>query len=185
MQKGILITLLASSLLAGCGGDKNVKSGIKHGTGYSGNDASTQGIADGQGLAGTQTQGLGGIDDPNSPLNDPNSPLSQRIIYFMYDSSEIQPEYRSVVQAHAEYLSANPGLAVVVEGHADERGSREYNIALGEQRAHSVAKVLRFQGVGDNQMRSISYGEEKPLEYGHDEASWNMNRRAEISYRGY
>ena len=186
MQKSILITLLASSLLTGCGGgDKNVKSGIKRGTGYSGDNASTQGIVDGQELTGTHTQALGGIDDPNSPLNDPNSPLSQRIIYFMYDSSEIQPEYRSVVQAHAEYLTANPGLAIVVEGHADERGSREYNIALGEQRANAVVKMLRFQGVGDNQMRSISYGEEKPLEFGHDEASWNMNRRAEISYRGY
>lgn len=190
MHRSLLITCLISSFLVGCG-DKNIKSGIKHGTGYSnGNNASTQGLADGQGLTGVQTQGLaeglvGGIDDPNSPLNDPNSPLSQRIIYFMYDSSEIQPQYRSVVEAHAEYLSANPGLTVVIEGHADERGSREYNIALGEQRAYSIAKILRFQSIGDNQMRSISYGEEKPLELGHDESAWNMNRRVEISYRGY
>lgn len=117
-------------------------------------------------------------------LNDPSSPLSRRIIYFDYDSFDVMPDYVSVVTAHAGYLAAHPARAVTLEGHADERGSSEYNIALGEQRARAVAKLMTLQGVSDEQIQIVSYGEEKPAAGGHDEASWQQNRRVEIHYAG-
>lgn len=120
----------------------------------------------------------------DDPWNDPNNPLSNRTIYFLYDSVEVQPQYRPVITTHAKFLAANPRLSVVLEGHADEQGTREYNIALGEQRAKAVSKVLKLQGVGDGQLQRVSYGEEKPAKAGHDEASWRLNRRVEIVYPG-
>jgi peptidoglycan-associated lipoprotein len=102
----------------------------------------------------------------------------------MLDSSQVQDDFVPVIAAHAHYLVAHPGQRVVMEGHGDERGSREYNIALGEQRAKSVASMLRVQGVGDNQLDVVSYGEEKPAAFGHDEASWELNRRVELVYQG-
>ena len=111
--------------------------------------------------------------------------LGQRVIYFSYDSEDVLPEYQAVVNAHAEYLSGHPEANLVLEGHADERGSSEYNVALGERRALSVARTMRMQGVGDNQVRAMSYGEEKPATSGHDENSWQQNRRVEIYYPGH
>lgn len=122
---------------------------------------------------------------PGGELDDPKSPLSKRVIYFMYDSAEISPEYLPIIDAHARYLSSHPEIQVTLEGHADERGSREYNIALGEQRANSVFRKLGIQGVGEGQVSIVSYGEEKPAVSGHDEASWQQNRRVEIRYPGY
>ena len=127
--------------------------------------------------AGTQPSGI-------SP-DDPNGPLARRTVYFVYDSSEVQPEYLPVVNTHAGYLAANRGKAVVLEGHADERGSPEYNIALGEQRAQTVAKLMKLQGVADQQMQIVSLGEEKPAVSGHDETAWQQNRRVEIIYQDH
>jgi peptidoglycan-associated lipoprotein len=107
---------------------------------------------------------------------------AQRIIYFLYDSDEILPEYQPVVSAHAAYLAANPGREAVLEGHADERGSPEYNIALAERRAKAVQRALQLKGGADGQSRVVSYGEEKPADPGHDEAAYDHNRRVEISY---
>lgn len=118
-------------------------------------------------------------------LNDPNSPLSKRVIYFMYDSSEVMPEYVSVINEHAAFLSGNPGFNAVLEGHADERGSSEYNIALGEQRAKSVARMMQLQGATDAQIQIVSFGEEKPAVSGHDESAYQQNRRVEIVYPGH
>lgn len=117
------------------------------------------------------------------PLNDPASPLAKRSIYFQYDSFVVQPEFQSVVEAHARYLSANRGKHVVIEGNTDERGSREYNLALGQKRADAVRRALATLGVDDNQMESISFGEEKPRALGMDEPSFAENRRADLSYR--
>ena len=111
--------------------------------------------------------------------------MSKRIIYFPYDSDEVLPEYQPIVTAHAEYLAAHGGQSAVLEGHADERGSSEYNVALSERRAKSVAKNLRLQGVGDGQLRVLSYGEEKPAAEGHEETAWGQNRRVEIVYPGH
>ena len=117
------------------------------------------------------------------PLNDPASPLAKRSVYFQYDSFVVQPEFQSVVEAHARYLSANKGKKVVIEGNTDERGGREYNLALGQKRADAVRRALATLGVDDTQMESISFGEEKLRAIGGDEASQAENRRADLSYR--
>lgn len=117
-------------------------------------------------------------------LKDPNSPLSKRIIQFDFDSSAIRDEYRSLLEAHAEFLKSNPASKVILQGHADERGSREYNLALGQRRAESVFKAMSLLGVPEPQMEAVSLGEEKPIAEGHDEESWQQNRRTEILYQG-
>jgi len=103
-------------------------------------------------------------------------------IYFDYDRAEIKPEFVSVVAAHARYLNAHPDVRVRLEGHTDERGSREYNIGLGERRAQAVRRALLLQGVREDQIVTVSYGEERPAVMGSDEAAYAKNRRVEISY---
>ena len=120
-----------------------------------------------------------------SSLNDPNSPLSQRVLYFDLDSSQIKDEDRDILTVHAEFLAAHSEITVVLEGHADERGSREYNIALGEKRAKAVKQIMTLQGVTEKQIQVISFGEERPVALGHDSSAWNLNRRVEILYTGY
>ncbi|SEQ61607.1 peptidoglycan-associated lipoprotein [Solimonas aquatica] len=106
--------------------------------------------------------------------------LTNNIVYFDYDSSVIKEEYKSVVSAYARYLSANPAAKVRLEGHTDERGSREYNIGLGERRANAVRDALTAAGVTPAQIAVISYGKERPAVEGHDEAAWSQNRRVQI-----
>jgi peptidoglycan-associated lipoprotein len=108
--------------------------------------------------------------------------LARRIIYFDFDSSEIRGEGTDIVAAHAKYLTANPSLHVRLEGHTDERGSREYNIGLGERRAQAVRRALLLQGASDQQITTVSYGAERPAVAGSDEAAWAKNRRVEIVY---
>ncbi|MBT8446951.1 MAG: peptidoglycan-associated lipoprotein Pal [Gammaproteobacteria bacterium] len=117
------------------------------------------------------------------PFEDPANPLSRRVIYFDFDQSTIRPEFVDIVNAHGRYLARNKGDTVRLEGHADERGSREYNIGLGERRAQAVRRMLKLQGVGDSQITTISYGEERPADEGHNEAAWAKNRRVVIVYR--
>ncbi|MEJ1296838.1 MAG: peptidoglycan-associated lipoprotein Pal [Candidatus Sedimenticola sp. (ex Thyasira tokunagai)] len=117
-----------------------------------------------------------------SPLENPESPLYTKVIYFDYDVDQVRSDYYQVVVAHGEYLATNPAITVTLEGHADERGSREYNIALGERRANSVRQILLAQGVSDSQIITISYGEERPAVTGGNEASWSQNRRAVFAY---
>ena len=132
---------------------------------------------------GAQTYGAEDDSGPAfSQLDDPQSPLSVRTIYFEYDSSEISSDYRSTVEAHSLYLQQNPGTSVILEGHGDERGSREYNLALGERRAKAVKQQMLLLGANSNQIRLVSYGEERPASDGHDESSWQQNRRVEILY---
>ena len=120
-----------------------------------------------------------------SPLEGPDSPLSKRVFYFPYDSDQVSVEDRDTLIAHARYLSEHPEISVVVEGHADERGSREYNLALGERRAQSVEQLLLLQGATREQLQVISFGEERPVAMGHDESAWRLNRRVELLYSGY
>ena len=108
--------------------------------------------------------------------------LATRVIYFDFDSSEIKGGGTDVVAAHARYLSANPNARVRLEGHTDDRGSREYNIGLGERRAQAVRRALLLQGALDIQITTVSYGAERPAVPGHDEAAWAKNRRVEIIY---
>jgi peptidoglycan-associated lipoprotein len=108
--------------------------------------------------------------------------LAKRIIYFDFDSSEIKGEGAGIVAAHARYLATNPTLRVRLEGHTDERGSREYNIGLGERRAQSVRRALLLQGATETQLSTVSYGAERPVAAGSNESAWQQNRRVEIVY---
>jgi peptidoglycan-associated lipoprotein len=106
----------------------------------------------------------------------------EQTVYFKFDNAEIQPDYQDMLTAHAEYLRDNSTVNVIVEGHADERGTPEYNIALGERRANAVAKYLQALGVSASQISIVSYGEEKPLVLGHSEADYAKNRRSVLVY---
>ena len=107
------------------------------------------------------------------------------IIYFDFDQATIKAEYRTALNGHAAYLSQNPSAKIVLEGHADERGTREYNIALGERRGNAVSRYLVVQGVSVDAIEVVSFGEERPVNEGHDSASWSENRRVEIRYINY
>lgn len=195
LKKTVTVIALASTLaLVGCSGDEEKDASLTDGSLNSANglnDASTNGFNDGSGINGGRfganggKYGAGGFGaNGNLPpeFSDPNNPLSKRTIYFMLDSSQVQPDFIPVIAAHARYLIANPSRRVVLEGNCDERGSREYNIALGEQRAKSIAAMLRAQGVSESQLNVVSYGEEKPVAEGHDESAWELNRRVELAY---
>ncbi len=117
-------------------------------------------------------------------LTDPNSPLSKRSVFFDYDSNAVKDEYRSLVTTHSRYMADKRDSRIRIEGNCDERGSREYNLALGQRRAEAVKKVMTVLGVSDGRIETTSYGEEKPVALGHDEASWAQNRRADIKYAG-
>jgi peptidoglycan-associated lipoprotein len=117
-------------------------------------------------------------------LKNPAHLLSRRLVLFDYDSAAIREEYRPVLEAHVSFLKTNQDAKVILQGHADERGSREYNLALGQRRAESVYKVMSLLGVGEAQMEAVSLGEEKPLVEGHDETAWQQNRRTELLYQG-
>jgi peptidoglycan-associated lipoprotein len=116
------------------------------------------------------------------PLDDPSSALSKRSVFYDFDKSDISAEYRGLVEAHARYLRDNANARVTVEGNCDERGSREYNVALGQRRAEGVKKAMQLLGARDQQLEAVSFGEEKPKSAGHDEAAWSQNRRSDITY---
>ena len=135
--------------------------------------------------AGSEAQAFGAEGDQASALqqlDDPESLLSVRIIYFDYDSSTVLSQFEEIIQAHAAFLQANSGVVTSLEGHADERGSREYNLALGERRAQAVKQRLVVLGAAPDQIRTVSYGEERPADPGHDEQAWSLNRRVEFVY---
>lgn len=141
-------------------------------------------------VTSVDTDGTLIVGDPNAmpdALYDPSYAGPQALrdnntIYFKYDSDQIQDAYVSVMQAHAQYLRDNPDSRIIIEGHTDERGTPEYNIALGERRARAVARYMQNLGVDVNQLSIVSYGEEKPVVPGHSESAWQQNRRAVINY---
>ena len=116
-------------------------------------------------------------------LNNPNSPLAKRSVYFDFDSYSVKSDYDSLLKAHAQYLQSHPQRHILIQGNTDERGTAEYNLALGQKRAEAVKKALEADGVSDSQMEAVSLGKEKPVALGHDEASWAQNRRADIIYQ--
>ena len=159
------------------GTDSSIGAG---GSGFSGGGAAAGGDS-------AQPRGFNGgsnISSSSFDLNDtsPSNLLNTRVIYFDFDRSKVRSEFNDVIAAHASYLANNPGAQMKLEGHADERGSREYNIGLGERRGNSVARHLGLQGAARGQLDVVSYGEERPASMGHDEASWELNRRVEIIY---
>ena len=119
-----------------------------------------------------------------NPLRDPSNILSKRSVFFDYDSNMVKDEYRGMVQAHSRYMGDKRDSKIRIEGNCDERGSREYNLALGQRRAESVKKMMTVLGVSDGRIETISFGEEKPMAPGHDEQAWSQNRRADIKYAG-
>ncbi|HYX66759.1 MAG TPA: peptidoglycan-associated lipoprotein Pal [Burkholderiales bacterium] len=125
----------------------------------------------------------GGLS-PFAALKDPASPLSKRSVYFDYDKFDVKEEYRPLVEAHAKFLRDNPTAKMLIQGNADERGSREYNVGLGQRRSDSLKKMLSLLGVKDSQMESVSLGEEKPVCNEHDEECWAKNRRDDMLYNG-
>jgi peptidoglycan-associated lipoprotein len=162
--------LLATLLLAGC----PKRDAVKDAPSGSEDAANSEGVNNG-GLE--EGQSVGDVDAQQM-----QGALAERVIYFDYDRSEIRSEYNGMLAAHARNLAAKPTLRIRLEGHSDERGSREYNIGLGERRAQTVRRALMLQGVADDQIATVSYGEERPAVSGSDETSWGKNRRVEIVY---
>jgi peptidoglycan-associated lipoprotein len=166
----LLVILAASVAVAGCK-PKAVKPDANAGA----NSSQSGADASGAGRASASEEGAE-APGPQEGL------LAKRTVYFDFDSSEIRGEGADIVAAHAKYLSKNTGLKVRLEGHTDERGSREYNIGLGERRAQAVRRALLLQGAAETQLSTVSYGEERPAAAGSDEAAWAKNRRVEIVY---
>ena len=178
----ILMVLFLGVTLAGCAASKKKGGTVEVEDATIGGsevdvttDASASGVDSDDATAGEIIT----IDQTDS---DGDDPLGQRVVYFDFDSSNLTPEAQRVVEAHAQYLTGNPGMAVVLEGHADERGTREYNLALGERRANAVSEIFQAMGVAPDAIRTISYGEERPISMGQDESAWSLNRRVEILY---
>jgi peptidoglycan-associated lipoprotein len=153
--------------------------------------ATTPSTTGGATTAGATTTGVTGTPAGGSAggagaaaLKDPNNILSKRNIYFDYDQFTIKDEYRPLIEAHAKYLQANRAARAVIQGNTDERGTREYNIALGQKRADAVKKMMVLLGATEVQIETVSFGKEKPRREGHDEASWAENRRADIVHAG-
>jgi peptidoglycan-associated lipoprotein len=119
-----------------------------------------------------------------NPLKDPSNVLSKRSVFYEYDSFDVKPEYKTLIEAHGNYLSSNPNAHIFLQGNTDERGSREYNLALGQKRADSVRKMMSVMGAKTEQMESVSFGEEKPRAECHEESCWSQNRRTDIMYQG-
>jgi peptidoglycan-associated lipoprotein len=155
-------------VMAGCSSSGGTQDGSMDGTGTTAGGVSSQGMTNGQ-TSGSQMGSQVGIPDV-------------RTIYFDFDKDTIRPEFESVLNAHADYLRNNPNTTVVLEGHGDERGTREYNLGLGERRAQSVESYLTVQGVSPSQLEIVSYGEERPAVQGHSEEAYAQNRRVVFDY---
>ncbi len=188
MHAGLVMGAALLLLLQGCTSSGSTRPGDvpveDHSVGVNG------GAGDGMDGQGPQTGGAdmsGGFDGRpiQEVLSDPDTPLSKRVFYFDFNSSELSVEDREALTFHARFMSEFPNVALVLEGHADERGSREYNLALGERRANAIERILRLEGVVPEQMQVISLGEEQPVALGHDDESWRLNRRVELLYSGY
>lgn len=138
----------------------------------------------GAGAAGAAVDGRTVVPVQTAPAQQGQPPANvARVIYFDFDSYVVKPEFMATLEAHARFLNADRSRRVVLEGHTDERGGREYNLALGQKRADAVRRALALLGVQDAQMESVSYGKEKPAVQGSGEEVWSRNRRVELVYR--
>ena len=177
MFKKIALALAITGLVAGCSSPVKLDEAPVTDMGTSGNNAGG-GANGGRGASNVAPVNLNGAGaDAAGPVG------VARIIYFDYDSYSIKPEFQSVIEAHSRFLRANAQRRVSVEGHTDERGGREYNLALGQKRAEAVRRAFGLLGVTDTQVEAVSFGKEKPAVSGADESAFAQNRRAEISYR--
>lgn len=167
--------VLAASLavIAGCSSSGGTQDGTM--------DGSANGGVAGQGVGTGQVSGSG-MDGGAAGQYDEQGIPSVRTVYFDFDRDTIRSEFESVLNAHAQYLRSNPNANVVLEGHTDERGTREYNMGLGERRANSVLRFMSVQGVSPSQLEVVSYGEERPAVRGNNENAYGQNRRVVFSY---
>ncbi len=179
-----LLVLILSAALAACG--SNVKPDAATGGNTATDDQGGARVGSISGGAVDNVTALEGkqytVSYDKGAVDDPDNILYNKIIYFDFDSSEIRDEYVELVKHHGKYLALHADASIRLEGHTDERGSREYNIALADRRAQAVKKLLLFQGASNDQIVIISYGEEKPAVIGNDEEAWALNRRAELVY---
>ncbi len=167
------------SLLAGCATPTPEKTPVEERT----VTATTPG---GAGTSGTTGAGVTGtaMGAQGNPLHDPHSILSKRSVYFDFDSYAVKDDFKPLIEAHAKYLQTTRTARMTIQGNCDERGSREYNIALGQRRADAVKRMMLVLGATDAQIETVSFGKEKPKNPGHDEAAWAENRRDDIVYAG-
>jgi len=176
------------ALLAGCSSSPQQTAPVEDRspttTPSTGDTGASTGAATGSGVTGTGTGASSATTGSTNPLRDPNSILSKRTVYFDYDSDAVRDEFRGMIEAHARYLQSNRNARITIQGNTDERGSREYNIALGQRRADAVRQLMRVLGATDQQIETVSFGEEKPHNPGHDESAWTENRRSDIVYQG-
>ncbi len=182
-MKQLALYLAIAGLAAGCASsDRKTDAPVTDRSGGSSTSQPSQAGSGGSAGSTTRPQQSGSV--AGDPLRDPNSPLAKRSVFFDYDSNAVKDEYRGLVQAHSRYMGDKRDSRIRIEGNADERGSREYNLALGQRRAESVKRVMTVLGVSEGRIETTSYGEEKPVATGHDEQSWAQNRRADIKYAG-
>ena len=133
---------------------------------------------------GTTSSGVSGTTAQGNPLRDPRNILSKRSVFFDFDSYAVKDDYRPLIDAHGKYLQGNRTAKMTIQGNCDERGSREYNIALGQRRADAVKRMMVLNGATDPQIETVSFGKEKPRNQGHDEGAWAENRRDDFVYAG-
>ena len=183
MNKLLMISVLALALAA-CG--DRIKPDDETVTDNSANDensATAGGIGSGAGLGGTALEEGKLVSYEEGAINDAGNVLSEKIVYFSFDSNTVADDYIELVKHHGRYLSFNESASVRLEGHADERGTREYNVALAEERAQSVKQIMLYEGAANEQISIVSFGEEKPVSFGHDDESMSLNRRVELIYQ--
>jgi len=176
MKQRVFLAVAFAAALAGCA------SGVKLDDVPVVDKAGTATVPGGGPGGGGQSQ-VQPVQADTAAANKAGPANVSRIVYFDYDSYVIKPEFQSLIEAHARFLKTNGGRHIVIEGHTDERGGREYNLALGQRRSEAVRRALGLLGVTDGQVESVSFGKEKPAAAGSDEAAWAQNRRAEIAYR--
>jgi peptidoglycan-associated lipoprotein len=175
-----LLALVAAVLLVGCAETPKLENnaGVEERT-------PTGAAAGEKPAAGSEVKPVAPSDAQQAnPLKDPANILSKRSIFYDYDKYDVKDEYKPLLQAHARYLAQNPNAKMLIQGNADERGSREYNIALGQKRADGVKKLLQLMGVAESQIESVSLGEEKPRCTETTEECYAQNRRSDMLYRG-
>ncbi len=170
------LALVAAAVLAGCSSAPSLDNAPVEDKG-----AATAGNGAGAGQTGQST--VGGVDLNANGANGQGPVGVARIIYFDFDSYTVKPDFQSTLDAHAKFLKANPSRRVALEGHTDERGGREYNLALGQKRAEAVRRSLNVLGVSDSQVEAVSFGKEKPAAQGGSEDAHAQNRRVELNYR--
>jgi peptidoglycan-associated lipoprotein len=187
-MRKLILGLFAVALIAGCSSTPTQEEAPVEerapGAATAGAGGATTAGASSSGISGSPSGVAAGAGGATMPPKGVAGPLSQRIVQFDYDAFVVKDEYRPVVEAHAKFLQANRNAKVALQGHTDERGTREYNIALGQRRADAVRKMMVLLGATEVQIETVSFGKEKPRNPASHEAAWAENRRVEIVYVG-